>query len=156
ADLVGKVGSIKPNWVLPGTSVPDRPVVAVDRVRFVGECVALVVADTREAAYDARDLIDVAYDPLPAVVDEEAAIRDGAPQLHENGPNNITTRYKVGGGDSPAAARRADQVLRLRLVNNRVIPTCLETRAILAEPGHDDTLTVYLPSQVPHMHRRWI
>jgi carbon-monoxide dehydrogenase large subunit len=156
ADLVGKVGSIKPNWVLPGTSVPDRPVVAVDRVRFVGECVALAVADTREAAYDARDLIDVAYDPLPAVVDEEEVIRDGAPQLHENVRNNITTRYKVGGGDYAEAAGRADQVLRLRLVNNRLIPTCLETRAILAEPGDDDTLTVYLPSQVPHMHRRWI
>jgi carbon-monoxide dehydrogenase large subunit len=156
ADLVGKVGSINPNWVLPGTSVPDRPVVAVDRVRFVGECVALVVADTREAAYDARDLIDVAYEPLPAMVDEEEAIRDGAPQLHENVGNNITTRYKVGGGDYAEAARRADQVLRLRLVNNRLIPTCLETRAILAEPGDDDSLTVYLPSQVPHMHRRWI
>ena len=52
---------------------------AVDRVRFAGECVALVVADTREAAYDARDLIDVANDPQPAVVDEEEAIRDGGP-----------------------------------------------------------------------------
>jgi carbon-monoxide dehydrogenase large subunit len=92
ADLVGKVGSIKPNWVLPGTTVPDRPVVAVDRVRFVGECVALVVADTREAAYDARDLIAVTYDPLPAVVDEAEAIGEGAPQLHENVRNNITTR----------------------------------------------------------------
>ncbi len=156
ADLVGKVGSIKPNWVLPGTSVPDRPVVAVDRVRFVGECVALAVAETREAAHDALDLIDVTYDPLPAVVDEEEAIGEGAPQLHEKVRNNITTRYKVGGGDYAEAARRADQVLRLRLVNNRLIPTCLETRAILAEPGDDGTLTVYLPSQVPHMHRRWI
>src|SRR6266852_5070373 len=156
ADLAGKVGSIKPNWVLPGTSVPDRPVVAVDLVRFVGECVALAVAETREAAYDARDLIDVTYDPLPAVVDEEEAVGEGAPQLHENVRNNVTTRYKVGGGDYAEAARCADQVLRLRLVNNRLIPTCLETRAILAEPGDDDMLTVYLPSQVPHMHRRWI
>jgi aerobic carbon-monoxide dehydrogenase large subunit len=49
-DLIGKIGSIRPNWVLPGTHVPDRPVMAVDRVRFVGECVALVVAESREAA----------------------------------------------------------------------------------------------------------
>ncbi len=156
ADLIGTIGDIKPNWVIPDTVVPDRPVLATDRVRFVGECVALVVAETREAAYDALELIDVAYEPLPAVVDEEAAIADGAPQLHENIPNNVTTYFKAGGADYAAAVRQADQVLRLRLVNNRLIPTCLETRAILAEPGVDDGLTLYLPSQVPHMHRRWI
>ena len=156
ADLVGKIGSIRPNWVIPGTAVPDRPVVATDRVRFVGECVAVVVAETRAAAEDARDLIDVTYEPLPAVVDEEAAIADGAPQLHANVPNNITTRYKVGGGDYAEAARRADHVLRLRLINNRLIPTCMETRAILAAPEDDGSLTVYMGSQVPHMHRRWI
>src|SRR6516225_8749666 len=108
-DLNGKIGNIKPNWVIPGTVVPDRPVMALDKVRFVGECVALVVGETREAAYDALELIDVAY-----------------------------------------------EVLRLRLVNNRLIPTCLETRAILAAPGVDGGVTIYLPSQVPHMHRRWI
>src|SRR5215469_4353300 len=156
ADLIDKIGKIKPNWVIPGTVVPDRPVMSVDRVRFVGEPVVLVVAETREAAYDALELIDVTYELLPTVVDEEAAIADGAPQLHENIPNNTTTHFKTGGGDYTAAARQADQVLRLRLVNNRLIPTCLETRAILAEPGVDDGLTLYLPSQVPHMHRRWI
>ena len=156
ADLTGKVGNIKPNWVIPGTVVPDRPVIAVDRVRFVGECVALVVAETREAAEDALERIDVAYDVLPAVVEEEAAIGDGVPQLHENVPNNITTHFKTGGGDYAAAVRQADQVLRLRLLNNRLIPTCLETRAILAEPSADGRLTIYMPSQVPHMHRRWI
>jgi aerobic carbon-monoxide dehydrogenase large subunit len=155
-DLIGKIGNIKPNWVIPGTVVPDRPVMAAGRVRFVGECVALVVAETREAAYDALELIDVAYETLSVVVDEEAAIADSAPQLHENIPNNITTYFKTGGGDYAAAARQADQVLRLRLVNNRLIPTCLETRSILAAPGVDGGVTIYLPSQVPHMHRRWI
>jgi carbon-monoxide dehydrogenase large subunit len=58
ADLIGKIGNIKPNWVIPGTVVPDRPIVAVDRVRIVGECVALVVAETHEAAYDALELIE--------------------------------------------------------------------------------------------------
>jgi aerobic carbon-monoxide dehydrogenase large subunit len=58
ADLIGRIGNIKPNWVIPGTVVPDRPVMAVDKVRFVGECVALIVAETLEAAYDALDLID--------------------------------------------------------------------------------------------------
>src|SRR5215468_6678892 len=142
ADLCGKIGNIKPNWVIPGTVVPARPVMAVDRVRFVGECVALIVAETREAAYDALELIDVAYEALPAVVGEEVAIADGAPQLHENIPNNITTYFKTGGGDYAAAVRQADQMLRLRLINNRLVPTCLETRAILAEPGIDDGLTL--------------
>jgi len=156
ADLTGSIGNVKPNWIIPGTVVPQRPVMAVDKVRFLGECVALAVAETREAAYDALELIDIAYEALPAVTGEEVAIADGAPQLHENVPNNITTYFKTGGGDYAKAAREADHVLRLRLVNNRLIPTCLETRAILAEPGVDDGLTIYLPSQVPHMHRRWI
>ena len=156
ADLAGKIDNIKPNWIVPGTVVPDRSVMAVDRVRFVGECVALVVAETREAAYDAVERIEVSYETLPAVIDEEAAIADAAPQLHQNIPKNITTYFKIGGGDYGTAAHQADQVLSLRLVNNRLIPTCLETRAILAEPSVDGRLTIYLPSQVPHMHRRWI
>lgn len=156
ADLAGKIGSIIPNWIIPGTKVPDRPVVAVDRVRFVGECVALVVAETQALAHDAVGLIEVDYEALPAVVDEEAATRDGAPQLHENVPNNITTIYKIGGGDYRKAKSEADQVIRLRVANNRLIPTCMETRSILAEPQADGTLTLYIQSQVPHMHRRWI
>ena len=155
-DLVGRIGPIVPNWIIPGTKVPVRPVVAVDRVRFVGECVALVVAESQAMAYDAVGQIDVDYETLPAVVDEEAATRDGAPQLHDNVPNNITTVFKVRGGDYQQAAREADQVIRLRIVNNRLIPTCMETRTVIADPSADGTLTVYIPSQVPHMHRRWI
>jgi carbon-monoxide dehydrogenase large subunit len=156
ADLAGKIGSIVPNWIIPGTKVPDRPVVAIDRVRFVGECVALVVAETQAMAHDAVGLIEVDYETLPAVVDEGAAIRDGAPQLHDNVPNNITTLYRVGGGNYKNAAEEADQILKLRVVNNRLIPTCMETRAILAAPDAEGILTVYIRSQVPHMHRRWI
>jgi aerobic carbon-monoxide dehydrogenase large subunit len=155
-DLVGKIGAIVPNWILPGTKVPHRAVVAGDRVRFVGECVAVAVAETLEQAYDAIGLIAVEYDELPAVTDEEAAIREDAPQLHDNVPGNVTTIYKVRGGDYAKAAHEADQIIHLRIVNNRLIPTCMETRCILAEPNPDGTLTVYIPSQVPHMHRRWI
>jgi aerobic carbon-monoxide dehydrogenase large subunit len=154
--LEGKIGPIVPNWVIPGTKVPFRPVVAIDRVRFVGECVAVVVADSSAEAYDAIALVDVEYDVIPAVTDEQAAIADDAPQLHDNVPGNITTVYKTGGGDYQKAARDADQIIRIRVVNNRLIPTCLETRSILASPEPDGTLTVYLGSQVPHMHRRWI
>jgi aerobic carbon-monoxide dehydrogenase large subunit len=155
-DLVGKIGPIMPNWILPGSKVPFRPVVAVDRVRFVGECVAIAVTESQAGAYDAIGLIDVDYAPMPAVVDEAAAILDSAPQLHDNVPGNVTTIYKVKGGDYQKAAREADQVIKLRIVNNRLIPTCIETRCVVANPDADGTLTLYIPSQVPHMHRRWI
>ena len=155
-DLVGKIGPIVPNWILPGTKVPFRPVVAADRVRFVGECVALVVAETLAQAYDAVGLVDVEYEVLPAVTDEATAIREEAPQLHENVPGNITTIYKVRGGDYAKAAHEADQTIQLSIANNRLIPTCMETRSVIAAPDPDGTLTVYMPSQVPHMHRRWI
>src|SRR5580704_15504964 len=155
-DLAGKIGSIIPNWIVPGTKVPDRPVVAIDRVRFVGECVGLVVAETQAMAHDALGLIEVDYETLPAIVDEDAAIRDSAPQLHDNVPNNITTLYKIAGGNYKKAAEEADQIIKLRVINNRLIPTCMETRAILAAPDAEGTLSVYIPSQVPHMHRRWI
>src|SRR5258707_7058562 len=156
ADLAGKIGAIVPNWIIPGTKIPDRPVVAIDRVRFVGECVALVIAETQAMAHDAIGLIRVDYEPLPSVIDEEAAIRDGAPQLHDNVPNNITTVYRMGGGDYGKAAREADQIITLRVANNRLIPTCMETRSILAEPNGDGTLTLYLQSKLPNLHRRWI
>src|ERR1700731_1815274 len=86
ADLAGKIGSIVPNWIIPGTKVPDKPVVAIDRVRFVGECVALVIGGNQAMAHDGIGLLYVHYEPPPAVIDEEAAIRDGAPQLHDNVP----------------------------------------------------------------------
>jgi carbon-monoxide dehydrogenase large subunit len=155
-DLGDKIGPIVPNWIIPGSKVPFRTVLAIDRVRFVGECVALVVAASLAQAYDAVGLVDVNYETLPAVTDEEAAIRDDAPQLHDNVPGNIATIYRVRGGDYQKAAREADQVIQLRIVNNRLIPTCMETRSVIADPIPDGTMTVYLPSQVPHMHRRWI
>ena len=155
-DVDGRIGAIRPNWIMPGTRVPVRPVLARDRVRFVGECVAAVVAESREAAYDAMELIAIDYEPLPAVIDEEEAIAADAPQLHDNVPGNITTEFRLSGGNYLETAAKADHTLRLRIVNNRLIPTCLEPRTILAEPSVDGQLTVYMGSQVPHMHRRWI
>jgi len=154
--IQGRIGAIRPNWIMPGTHVPVRPVLAIDRVRFVGECVAAIVADTREAANDASELIEVDYETLPAVIGEEDAIAQGALQLHANVPDNITTQFRLVGGDYSEAARKADHILKLRIVNNRLIPTCMEPRTILAEPSVDGQLTIYMGSQVPHMHRRWI
>jgi carbon-monoxide dehydrogenase large subunit len=157
ADLAGKVGDIRPNWVVGDSIVPPHPPLASDRVRYVGEAVAFVVANTRQQAADALEAIAVDYDMLPAVVDEEAALQPGAPQLHANVPGNLIGTFKTGGGDYAAAAREAHRRVQVRLVNNRLIPSALEPRAIRAVyDAAEDRLTFYLPSQVPHMSRRWL
>ena len=97
----------------------------------------------RLAALDALERIDITYETLPCVIDEETAVAEGAPRIHANVPNNITTDFRIGGGDYAAARAAADHVLKLRLVNNRLIPTCLETRAILAERPERTILTRY-------------
>lgn len=157
ADLRGLVGDIRPNWVVGDALVPAHPPLADGRVRYIGEAVALVVADTRQQAADALEAIDVDYEVLPAVVDEELALRDGAPQLHDNVPGNLIGVYRSGGGDYAAAAAAADHLVQVRLVNNRLIPSPIEPRAVRAlYDATQDRLTIYLPSQVPHMSRRWL
>jgi len=115
---------------------------------------ALVIAETQAKAHDAIGLIDVDYETLPAVIDEEAAIRDGARKLHDNVPNNITTVYRITAVTTARPCARADQVIALRIANNRLIPTCMETRSILAEPNADGNPDDLPAEQVPHMHRR--
>jgi len=156
-DLRGKVGDIRPNWVIGDSIVPAHPPLAAGRVRYVGEAVALVVANTRQQAADALEAIFVDYEVLPAVVDEEAAVQEGAPQLHDNVPRNLITAYRGGGGDYAAAAEAADHLVQVRLINNRLIPSPIEPRAVRAvyDTTHDK-LTFYLPTQVPHMSRRWL
>src|SRR5215469_12111272 len=88
-DLVGKVGNVPTAWLIPNSDLktPAHPPIAVDTVRYVGDAVAVVAAETRAAARDAADLIQVDYEPLPAVVDQEQAVQPGAPQLHADVPN---------------------------------------------------------------------
>src|SRR5215218_7321110 len=91
ADIKDKVVPVPCAWNVPNCDlkVPAHPLLAVDTVRYVGDAVALVVAETRAAARDALDLIDVDYEPLAAVVDPELATHDGAPQLHADIPSNV-------------------------------------------------------------------
>lgn len=86
ADLDGRVGDIRPNWVVGDSIVPAHPPLAREHVRYVGEAVAFIVAQTRQQAADAVEAISVDYEMLPAVVDEVAALEAGAPQLHANVP----------------------------------------------------------------------
>ena len=111
-----------------------RPVLARDRVRNVGEPIACVVAGTLAQARDAADLFVVDIDPLPAVADAEAAVKPGAPQLHDNIPGNIALDYRMGDKAAvDAAFAKAAHVTKLRLVNNRVAVSPMEPRSGVGE-----------------------
>ncbi len=114
--------------------IPDRFALAADRVRHVGEPVAFVVAESRSAAMDAAERVDIRYDPLPCVVDPHAAMAPGAPLLWDDVPNNVSYRFQKG---DPAAVQSAfaaaAHVVELELVNNRLIIAPLEHRAAIGE-----------------------
>lgn len=154
ADLDGKIGNVPCASALDGLKVPPHPILASDMVRFVGEPVAVVVADDAYKAQDAADLVEVDYDPLPAVVDPEAAAQPGSPRVHAQYDDNIAFRWTLKGGDIDAAFKAADRVVAGKLVNQRVIPNSIETRGVLARylPGERE-LTVWTSTQIPHLAR---
>lgn len=128
---------------------------ATDSVKWTGEGVAAVVAETAAQARDALDLIEVDWEPLPAVTDAEQAIADGAPQLHENAPNNRVFDWQVGDrAATDAAFAGAEVVVRQRIVNHRLIPNPMEVRGDIGwyNPGTDE-YTVWMSSQTPHIQR---
>ncbi|HLI12261.1 MAG TPA: xanthine dehydrogenase family protein molybdopterin-binding subunit [Alphaproteobacteria bacterium] len=120
---------------------PHRPCLAQGRVRFVGEPVALIVADSLAAALDAAELVTVDYGELPAVVEPEQAAMAGAPAIWPEIPDNICFEWEVGDAAAVAEARRnAAHVVPLRVVNNRVVANPLEPRAVIAtyDPARGD------------------
>jgi aerobic carbon-monoxide dehydrogenase large subunit len=152
ADLQGK--NVPCGWTLPDIKVAPHPALAVGKVRYTGDAVAVVVAEERYLARDALDLIEVDYEPLPVVVDAEKAIQPGAPQLHDEVPNNTTFVWKVGGGDIDKAFREAEVVVKERIVNQRLIPNAIEPRGMVAQytPGSGD-LILWTATQIPHLVR---
>ena len=128
---------------------PPRPALAVDKVRFVGDPVAFVVAATLLQAKDAAEAVAVEIDPLPAVVRPEEAARPGAPLIHEEAPGNVALDYHFGDSEQVAAAfAKAAHVTRLKLVNSRVVVNAMEPRAAIGI--HDPVsgrFTLHAPSQ---------
>ncbi|MGA8247308.1 MAG: xanthine dehydrogenase family protein molybdopterin-binding subunit [Nocardioides sp.] len=127
-----------------------RAALAVDKVRYVGDPVALVVATTRALAVDAAELVDVDYDDLPAVTDMEDALADGAPLQFEEIGSNIATQRAA--KDASDVLADADHVTRVRMVNQRIATAPIEGNAILARPT-DDGMEIWLSTQHPHMSR---
>ena len=137
----------------PALPVPCRiRPLALDRVRFVGEPVVAVVADDPYRAFDALDLIRVEYEPLPAVVDVEAALAPGAPVLHEEVGGNAVAEWRQRVGDADAALRGAAVVVRTRVRLARGGAHPLEPRGLVAR-WDGDRLTVWGAVQMVHRHR---
>ncbi|MDR5682875.1 MAG: xanthine dehydrogenase family protein molybdopterin-binding subunit [Armatimonadota bacterium] len=156
ADIEGKVNPIPCAWLVPNADLktPAHPAIAKDRVRYVGDPVAVVVAQTRAAAYDAAALVEVDYEPLPPVVDLEEALA-GKVLVHDDVPNNTALRWAVNGGDYDAAVGQPEvRTLRQRLVNQRLIPNAMETRATMAQYNSGSgELTIWSTTQNPHIAR---
>lgn len=138
--------------------VPERPALAHGRVRFVGEPVAMVVAESALAAQDAAELIEVEYEDLPLVVSPHAALAAGAVQLHENVPGNVPLELERGDAAAVEAAfARAAHVSRLTVESTRVTPSPMEPRACLvAFDAGDESYTVHVCLQGMNMMRRQI
>ena len=153
ADLaeLGSLPIMKENGV-QAADVPI-PVLAGDRVRFVGEPVAAVVADTRAHAVDAAELVDVDYDELPAVVAVDDALT-GRVLLHEDVPGNVLYRWQRSNGDVAGSFARAAHVVRARLELPRLAAAPMEPRGVLAwDDPETGLLTVYASAQDPHRPR---
>jgi carbon-monoxide dehydrogenase large subunit len=131
--------------LIPVNPAVQRPALATGKVRFVGDPVAAVVASTLSEATDAAATVIVDYDPLPAVVDPEAALDPGAPQQFEALGSNLAAGFRDGGADPLADA---DIVVRGRFVNQRVAVVPMEPNVIAAVPG--EPFTVYVATQMPH------
>jgi carbon-monoxide dehydrogenase large subunit len=126
---------------------PPRPALPADKVRFVGDPIACVVAQTLLQAKDAAEAVEADIEPIPAVTDPEAAALPGAPMLHAEAPDNVALDYHY--GDSAAVAEafaRAAHVTRLKLVNNRIVVNPMEPRAALAQYERG-RFTLHVPSQ---------
>src|SRR5713101_6159634 len=151
---VAAVGPVPCGSSLPGLRVPHHAILAKDRVYFVGHPVAVVVATDRYVAADAVDLIEVDYEPLPAVTDPEKAIAAGAPAVHPEWPDNTAFLYHQEGGDPEKAFKEAEVVVKQRITSQRLIPTAMETRGVVAEyRSAEKNLTLYSSTQIPHLMR---
>jgi aerobic carbon-monoxide dehydrogenase large subunit len=134
--------------------VPPHPLLAWEKVRYVGDAVAMVVAETRGQARDAVDLVEVDYEPLGATVDPEKATEPGAAQLHADVPGNLAFTWTVAGGDAEAAFKSAEVKVSQRIVQQRLLPTAMEARAAVASFNRGSgQLTLWVTSQNPHIHR---
>jgi aerobic carbon-monoxide dehydrogenase large subunit len=155
-----KIGNLICGWAITSKDGSPMkmgawPAMAPDTVRFVGQAVAVVIAETKNQAKDAAEAVVVEYEELPAVSNMKAAIAQGAPQLHPEAPGNVVYDWSI--GDEKAtndAFAKAANVVSLELTNNRLVPNAMEPRAAVAEyDPAEEHFTLYTTSQNPHVAR---
>ncbi len=154
------VGAVPCGWTITQTNgelwnAPPHEVLATEKVRYVGDQVALVVAETLEQARDAAELVSVEYEVLSANVKLDQASNSDTAQLHESVPNNTCFVWGLGDEEATKSAfNRAKHIAKLDLYNNRLVPNAIEPRVALAErDSGDDSCTLYVTSQNPHLAR---
>ena len=155
-DIEGHLNPIPCAWLIPDSNLitPDHPAIAKDKVRYVGDAVAVVVAESRYQAEDALEHIDVDYEPLDATINPKASTQDGAPQVHDDVPNNIAFKWTVAGGEIDEAFEKADVVVRDTINLQRLIPNAMEPRSAIAQyVAPTGKLTLWGTSQNPHIAR---
>jgi aerobic carbon-monoxide dehydrogenase large subunit len=156
ADTDGVLNPIPCAWVVPNSDVKQvpYPAIAKEVVRYVGDAVAVVVAENRYQAEDALELINVGYEMLPAVVNPEAAIQEGAPQLHQDAPHNQAFHWVAAGGDADRAFQEAEIVVRDTIIQQNLIPNAMEPRSAVASYlSANGELTLWNTTQNPHIAR---
>jgi carbon-monoxide dehydrogenase large subunit len=155
-DLVaGGVNPIPVGWLLPDIKVPPYHALAVDKARFMGQAVAVVIAENPYLARDAAELVEVDYEVLKPAVQAIDAIKPGAALVHDTAPGNVSFKWSI--GDQAATDKAfagAHKVIKQKFVNHRLIPNPIEPRACLANanPANGE-VTLYVTSQNPHVHR---
>ena len=162
-DIAGVLTEIPPRvleeWEMDELQAPGLPTLAQGKVFFVGQTVAVVVAETRHLARDAVDMIAVEYEPLPAVLDPLEAASEGSMPLHEEIGTNVIMRkfHDRQGSGLDDAFTQADRVIRQQYNVQRLAPLPLETRGCVAHyQPEDDRLTVWASTQSPHRYRRML
>ncbi len=156
ADTAKALNAIPCAWLIPNSDLktPAHPAIATERVRYVGDAVAVVVAETRYQAEDALEHIAVDYEPMDAVVSPKGAAQDGAPQLHDDVPNNIAFTWAMAGGDTDAAFSEADVTVSDTITLQRLIANPMEPRSAIAQwVAATGELTLWNTSQNPHIAR---
>ncbi len=151
SDLEG-LGMIPCAMQMPDLKIPPHPALARGRVRYVGEPVAAVVAEDPYTARDAAEMVAVDYEPLPVVLDMEKALEKDSALIYQDFGTNKAFTHAMKSGDIEAAYKKADRVVKVRLLNQRVAPTAMEPRSIVAEylPG-ENRLTIWASTQIPHL-----
>jgi len=155
-----KVGGLPCGWLITDVNgqpmkEPPHPCLAQGKARYVGDHVAVVIAETLDEARDAADLVEVDYEVLPAVADAAMARAKGVPQLHDIAPDNTCYVWALGDKAAvDAAFAKAAHVTKLGFVNNRLIPNAIEPRAAIGQYSRaEDAYTLYVSNQNPHVER---